>query len=139
MIRRIFIDTQGWVALKYRSDAHFQQARQVFNEVLLEKALFITTNFVLDEAYTLLRRTAGHRVVVDFGEEVKVMLPLRVVHIGKKLQDAAWDLFKARDGTLLWSFTDCTSFAVMQQLNIYEAFTNDHEFEQAGFIKLLGS
>jgi predicted nucleic acid-binding protein len=138
-MRRIFIDTQGWVALKYRSDAHFQQASQVFNEALLERALFVTTNFVLDEVYTLLRRTAGHRAAVDFGGEVRAMPPLRIVHIGKKLEEAAWKLFTARDGALFWSFTDCTSFVVMEQLNIYEALTNDHEFEQAGFVKLLHS
>lgn len=136
-MRRVFVDTQGWVALKYRSDAHFAEARRVFGEMLRDRVLMITTNFVLDEAYTVLRRTAGHAAAVSFGEEVKAMPILRVVHIGRRLQEAAWDLFKGRKGGLAWSFTDCASFVVMQQLHIQQAFTNDHEFEQGGFTRLI--
>jgi predicted nucleic acid-binding protein len=36
-----------------------------------------------------------------------------------------------------WSLTDCISFVVMEQRGIYEAFTGDHHFEQAGFVPLL--
>jgi len=36
-----------------------------------------------------------------------------------------------------WSLTDCVSIAVMERDQIKEAFTSDHHFEQAGFIKLL--
>ena len=34
-------------------------------------------------------------------------------------------------------FADCTSFVVMRQLNLTEAFTNDHHLEQMGFTILL--
>jgi uncharacterized protein len=36
-----------------------------------------------------------------------------------------------------WSLVDCSSFAIMQQQNMSQALTNDHHFEQAGFIRLL--
>jgi len=36
-----------------------------------------------------------------------------------------------------WSLTDCTSFVVMENEQITEAFTSDHHFQQAGFVKLL--
>jgi predicted nucleic acid-binding protein len=36
-----------------------------------------------------------------------------------------------------WSFTDCVSFAAMQEMNIRDAFTTDHHFRQAGFAALL--
>lgn len=36
-----------------------------------------------------------------------------------------------------WELTDCTSFVVMNRENITQAFTSNHHFEQAGFIKLL--
>jgi predicted nucleic acid-binding protein len=35
--------------------------------------------------------------------------------------------------------TDCTSFVVMRQLNLMEAFTNDHHFAQMGFVVHLKS
>jgi len=36
-----------------------------------------------------------------------------------------------------FSFTDCTSFAVMRQLGITTAFAFDEHFEQFGFIRVL--
>ena len=36
-----------------------------------------------------------------------------------------------------WSLTDCISFEVMKHLDILEALTEDHHFEQAGFRALL--
>jgi predicted nucleic acid-binding protein len=36
-----------------------------------------------------------------------------------------------------FSFTDYTSFAIMRRQNVYEAFTNDHHFEQFGCQVLL--
>jgi len=92
---------------------------------------------VLDEAYTILRREAGHHIAVELGEEVRASTILRVVHIGHNLQEEAWELFRNRDSTLNWNFTDCTSFVVMWRLQIQEALTFDHDFEQAGFVALL--
>ena len=37
------------------------------------------------------------------------------------------------------SLTDCISFVVMQREQLTQAFTSDHHFEQAGFVKLLSS
>lgn len=35
-----------------------------------------------------------------------------------------------------WSLVDAASFVVMRRLGITEAFTTDHHFEQAGFIRV---
>jgi len=137
MRKRAFIDAQGWVALKNENDRHFEIAHQILQSLAAVRTQFITTNFVLDEAYTVLRREAGHHIAVELGEEIRASKTLRVVHIGKNLQEEAWELFKNRNRGLDWSFTDCTSFVVMQRLHIKEALTFDHEFEQAGFIALL--
>jgi len=37
-----------------------------------------------------------------------------------------------------YSFTDCTSFVLMQELKIRDALTSDHHFVEAGFRVLLG-
>lgn len=36
-----------------------------------------------------------------------------------------------------WSFTDCTSYVVMQRLKITQAFSFDHHFRQFGTIAVL--
>ena len=43
----------------------------------------------------------------------------------------AWETFEQFDDKD-WSFTDCTSRVVMEQLNIKVAFAFDHHFKQFG-------
>jgi predicted nucleic acid-binding protein len=66
--RIIFVDAHGWVALKHKGDHFFSNAQKLNETLLLEKSAFVTTNFVLDETYTVLRSRAGHHVAVEFGE-----------------------------------------------------------------------
>lgn len=96
----------------------------------------MTTNFVLDETYTGLLTKVGHFAAVDFGEKIRAAKTVRVIHVTEEIEDQAWDLFKQYSDKD-FSFTDCTSFVVMRQLNLGEAFTNDHHFEQMEFEILL--
>lgn len=50
----------------------------------------------------------------------------------KEFFDLGLDLYSQRLDKD-WSLTDCISFVVMKELNIHEALTGDHHFEQAGF------
>ena len=137
MRRIIFVDAHGWVALKNKGDHFFSDAQKLNRMLILEKSAFVTTNFVLDETYTVLRARAGHHVAIEFGEEIRTSKMTSIIHISPELEAEAWDMFKKYNRKLNWSFTDCTSFVVMKRLQITEAFTNDHHFQQVGFIKLL--
>lgn len=96
----------------------------------------MTTNYVLDETYTGLVTRVSHFAAVDFGERIRRSHTVQIIHIGPDIEEETWTLFKQyRDKE--FSFTDCTSFVVMQQLGLTETFTNDHHFEQAGFVVLL--
>ena len=79
MKKRTFIDAQGWVVLKNENDQHFEKAHQILQSLAVARAQFITTNFVLDEAYTVLRREAGHHIAIELGEEIRASKTLRVV------------------------------------------------------------
>ncbi len=46
---------------------------------------------------------------------------------------AGWEIFTTYEDQLL-SFTDCTSFALMRQRQLLEAFTFDTDFHRAGFV-----
>jgi predicted nucleic acid-binding protein len=37
----------------------------------------------------------------------------------------------------VWTLCDAVSFVVMERLQLREALTTDHHFEQAGFVRLL--
>jgi uncharacterized protein len=59
-----------------------------------------------------------------------------IVAAEQRLFEQALNLFQSRSDKT-WSLTDCTSFVVMQERSLTEALTQDHHFEQAGFIALL--
>jgi len=61
---------------------------------------------------------------------------LQIIEADTSLLAEGWDIYYSRLDKE-WSLTDCVSIAVMQKEEIEQAFTSDHHFEQAGFIKLL--
>ena len=126
----IFVDTGAWFASIVPTDPdNARAARWLQNNT---ENLF-TTDYVVDETLTLLRaRGENHRAIAlgkgFFGDR------LAIVH---RLSDSdierAWKIFEQfRDKE--WSFTDCTSKAVMQTSGITTAFAFDHHFKQFGEI-----
>ncbi len=105
-------------------------------ETLLESnRRLVTTNFVLDETYTLVRFRVHHQAAVALHEKLARLVRgrlLRVVSVTPEIEQSAWDIFE-RYSDKDFSFTDCVSFAVMQALELTQALTDDHHFEQMGF------
>ena len=132
----IFADTQGWIALSNKRDQFHQQALRINRRLISQHRRFLTTNFVLDETYTLLLRRIGHYGAITFGEMIRNTPSVEIIHITEGIENQAWELFK-RYSDKEFSFTDCTSFVVMRQLGLTETFTNDHHFEQMKFTILL--
>jgi predicted nucleic acid-binding protein len=75
-------------------------------------------------------------VFADTSETIKTAFWIEIVHIDPMLDQEAWKLVKGRPDKE-WILVDCSSFVFMQQRGIFEAFTTDHHFEQAGSIRLL--
>jgi hypothetical protein len=87
----------------------------------------VTTNFVFDETLTLLRRRLGWSVACEFGRGLRGSRLASIVYVTVEDEDAAWILFrKFRDKE--FSYTDCTSFAVMERLKLRTAFVFDRHF-----------
>ena len=64
------------------------------------------------------------------------MFDVEIISASSDLFALGFELYKIRPDKE-WSVVDCSSFIVMEEMNISEAFTEDNHFEQAGFIKLL--
>ena len=133
---QIFVDTSGWIALNSKRDQLHGQAVSRNRSLLRDGHRYVTTNFVLDETYTGLRMKVGHFASVDFGEKIRKAQTVHILHVSADIEEAAWDIFR-RYSDKEFSFTDCTSFVAMQRLNVTQAFTSDHHFEQIGFTILL--
>lgn len=135
-MRACFYDTWAFVALSNRRDPAHRVAAEL--DLKLEELGYVTatTDYVLDETLTLLNVIAGARVALSFldGLEARVAAgELRLLSIDADRRDRAIAIFRrlAQSESRL-SFTDATSFAVMQELSIHHAFTADKHYHRAG-------
>lgn len=132
----IFYDTGAWVALAIATDRNATAAQRLHREVAQgSHGSIVTTDYVLDETATLVRMAADVDASVQAVQAAMSSHGVTVVWIDQGHFEAALDLL-ARHRDKRWSFTDCTSFVVMRDLGISEAFTFDHNFEEAGFTRL---
>lgn len=104
----------------------------------LKNVQIVTSNYVLLELVALFTnplRIPRFRQIETI-ETLKDTTWVEIVHIDSTMDEEAWKLLKERrDKT--WSLTDCASFVVMGKRKIITAFTTDHHFEQAGYVKIL--
>ena len=125
----MFVDTSAWFHLADPKASSHALAREL---LLHSRQRLVTSNFIFDEAVTLIRARVGHRLAVEFGEVLRASAITTVVSVTASDEAAAWDHFRRHDDKE-WSFTDCTSFVVMRRLGIRCAFSFDDDFRQAGF------
>ena len=133
-MKRVFVDTSGWYAYARKDDPAHEGAREALERW---EGRLVTTDYVFDETVTLARMRLGASSAVKIGD---VLLDSGVVELVRLLPEDfedAWDLFRKRKDKE-WSFTDCTSFAVMRRLRLRAAVATDRHFRQAGFDALPG-
>jgi len=129
----IFVDTSFWIALKQRKDNNHEAALTLSRTH--SDALLATSNLVLGEAWTLLRRRDGHRQAMDWLNRLRASAGVRLQRIAPDLEDEAWAWLALHDERS-YSFVDATSFALMRRLGIREALAFDGDFAAAGFVEL---
>jgi uncharacterized protein len=134
----IFVDTSAWDAIEDSGDRYHAAALRFKEELAQQRARLYVTNFVLDECYTLLLYNVGYARTVAFKRAIDLMQAagiLVVVHISEALEQAAWAVFERFNQDKEWSFTDCTTKVVMENLGISQVFAFDHHFDQMGFLR----
>ena len=135
-MEKIFVDTAAWLALLNKDDALHAQAQQVMTTLRRQRAALVTTEFVLLEVADALSAPAHRGRVVEFINGLRQLRLLSILPASPDLWAAGWKLYSDRSDKD-WSLTDCSSFTVMTQERLTQSFTSDHNFEQAGFVKLL--
>jgi predicted nucleic acid-binding protein len=135
---KVFIDTSGFYALLLSDDDRHRTAAEHLKRLTARKTLFVTTEHVLDETATLLRARKHGHLLAEFFRRVFASQVFQVEWTDPDRFRRAMAFFlKHHDQS--WSFTDCLSFCVMQELGIRRALTKDGDFRQAGFDALLQS
>ncbi len=131
----IFIDTWAWVALGDARDSGHQAAIAADDWIHDQGLVMVTSDFILDETITGIHAGAGARAASAFIDMLEAQiaadeLMLLPVSVARRREGLSWFKRLARDTPKL-SFTDCTSFALMDELGIKLAFTADGHFAKA--------
>lgn len=127
------VDTSAWYALFDEDDKHHERADIFYDRNL---SPFVTTNFIVDETLTLVKKRLGHRQAVEAGKDLWNKELSSLITITPEDEATAWRIFQRYDDKG-FSFTDCTTFAVMERLKIPYIFTFDEHFKQYGKFKCL--
>ncbi|MBN2093669.1 PIN domain-containing protein [candidate division KSB1 bacterium] len=131
-IDQYFVDTGAWAALYNPRDPYYSNAQMFLKNFQHQKIALMTTDYILDESITLIRRRASHSQAITFKNSLDSSSSIKIVSIDDCIRSQAWDIFcKYSDHE--FSFTDCTSFALMRSIGLKKAFTFDLHFVIAGF------
>jgi len=124
------------VALEDSDDENHKSAlefRKRLRKSLTPFRTLYTSNYIIDETLTLLKERCGVSVAVSFREDLEKSSVVRVLWLEPQVEKEAWRVFKTH-GDKGYSFTDCTSFALMDLHAVKNAFTYDGHFRQYGRI-----
>jgi uncharacterized protein len=127
-----FVDTSFWIALYLHRDTRHPDAAVLWSA---DRRPVLTTNHVLGETWTFIRRREHHASAVRFFDHVVRSPRLTRTHVDEQLEDDAWKWLRRHDERP-YSFVDTTSFATMRRHRIREALAFDGDFTAAGFIEL---
>ena len=131
-MKGVFVDTAGWMACADESDPVHEPACGARDTALEQGSVLVTTDYVIDETLALIRKRLGLAAAKAWWEQVEGSSRLRWEWVGMVRAERARSLFfRYRDKD--YSFTDCTSFVVMQQLKLKQALTTDQHFSQMSF------
>jgi len=132
----IFIDTSAFLAISNKKDEHHEEAVEFLKSIMDGKRFtrIVTSDYVIDETVTRIRFAVGHGGAVGWLKNIEASGVLEVLRVDEEIFERSIELFKKYSDKSL-SFTDCTSFALMEKKKIMHSFTFDGDFEKAGFVK----
>jgi predicted nucleic acid-binding protein len=123
-----FVDTSAWFAFFVPEDENHQLVREWFDAY---RAPLVTTDYCLDETLTLLAARKRLARAMIAGQAFFHRNLAQIHFVTKDQIERAWLLFQER-APAGWSFTDCTSKIVIDDLRLPTAVALDQHFRQFG-------
>ncbi|MBN2441843.1 MAG: type II toxin-antitoxin system VapC family toxin [Spirochaetales bacterium] len=131
MKKVIFIDTGYWLALLNKKDNNHESARSKIET--LKQSKIVISDFIIFETITFLNSSLKkHSLAMLFMDFIQSLENLEIIEVNSDIKITALELFKKYNDKD-FSFTDCVSFAIMEEYNIADVFTFDKHFVQMGF------
>jgi len=128
---KVFIDTGAFLALANKRDSLHELTATVYQETLEQNATLYTSNYIIDEAITLIRARVEHRAAVAFIKNLDIS-GIKVLRVTEADEHGAREIFiKYKDKE--FSFTDCTSFSLIDKHSIDSILSLDAHFSQYSY------
>ena len=136
-MKRVFVDSHYWIAITNPKDQWAAKAKSASSELNDDDRL-VTTHEVVIEFLNGLSKHGQNikKVAIDVTNEILRNGRIEVVAQSKTSFSSGFQIFQKRLDKE-YSLTDCISMKVMEEKNINEVLTNDHHFEQEGFVILI--
>lgn len=137
----LFVDSWGWIVLANQNEDLFLAVRDLYQREVREGHQMVTSDYVLDEVLTFLFAKAPPALASKYAKELFSSIHLGHVQLERihpERFEKAWKMrLKYQDHPKI-SFTDFTSFVVMQEMSVKRVLTNDDHFQQInlGFQKI---
>jgi hypothetical protein len=128
-MERLFVDTSAWFAHVNRKDQDHATVRAALSGF---EGRLATSNFIFDEILSLCLYRLGHAAAQRVGTVLLDPDTIDLIRVTPADEQVAWTLFRNRPDRR-YSFTDCTSFALMRRLGIDTALALDEDFRAEGF------
>ncbi len=132
----IFVDSSAYIAYYNKRDKNHEAAVSFVKKIRDREfgpVIIYTSDYVFDEVVTaVLVLTRSKDLAISVGESIKESKITRIIKVDEEIFHKAWEIFREYKDKF-WSFTDCTSFAIMEKMDIRTAFTFDEHYRQAGF------
>ena len=126
----VFVDTSALYAVLDQDDESHRSASGAWRKLLEEPTDLLTSNYVLVETSALVQHRLGVAALRTFHEDVAPLLSVQ--WIDETLHRAAMEMTLAASRKKL-SLVDCSSFLVMRDAGVREAFCFDRNFREQGF------
>jgi predicted nucleic acid-binding protein len=133
-VARILVDTSAVFALLDRGDANHAGARATMERLRRRRTEPILTNFIVAESHAL----ALSRLGADIARRWLLGNVWSIERVSEDDEVRATAII-ARYTDKTFSYTDATSFAVMERLGLKTAFAFDPHFGQYGFTAVGGT
>lgn len=126
----VFADTSGLFAFLVKNDDMHLQAGNIFRSFAERDTRLLTSSYVLVETIALLQRRVGLDAVLDFQDR---LLPLlEIIWVDSHWHTKAVNRLIAINQKDV-SLVDCTSFVIMDAMEVDTAFCFDRHFEKNGY------
>jgi predicted nucleic acid-binding protein len=136
MADKCFLDTNGWLALLNASDQLHIKADELWRAIVGSNSTIVLSDWVIAETGNGLARSSNRHRFVEAVARLQKSRQVEIVFIDSILLERSLTLYDQHQDKS-WGLVDCTSFVLMNEMDIAKAFTSDRHFAQAGFSALL--